>query len=154
MPGVFSPASSSPVASVTQLPESEILGCQSCGRPTSDLFWKTGRRPGHRGPVIERVCHSCADEPIEVTTGAIGLPASDDVNQAAITPLGIGPRAPLALINSSTAPGARRSIDLLRDAGRAPISPLEPFKTLLQGVYSNATDWVRGVLQSIAGGER
>jgi len=151
------PSYSPPSLSVYPRPDPTPMGCELCGRPKAG-FWRCVRDPGQPVARIARACPSCVgeDEPSEDTIGAGGLRESEPASQAAITPLGTQRLQPLGHINFLTPRGAppldwRSLLD-----GRAPISPLEPFKTLLLGVYSNVTDWILGCKAAAAGrrGER
>jgi hypothetical protein len=151
--GISGSSSSSPSSSARPivLPPTDRLGCESCGRPTSDLYWRTGHRSGLRGLVIERVCRECAGESFEDTTGASGLRGSVDASPAATTPRATHTRAPQAHINFLTPRGApplawRSLLD-----GRAPIWLPDRFKTLLQGVSTSAADWFLGLQAAVVG---
>lgn len=63
MCGAPSPSSSQERSSAAAASSDELLGCERCGRPTSDRFWCGHIPPGHPVALLERLCAPCAGEP-------------------------------------------------------------------------------------------
>jgi len=153
MAGVSSPPSSSPSlfapAQSPSLFETETL---DCGHRSKDRFFRCAPlATGRAGPKIQRICPGCAGESFEATTGAGGLRGSAPASPAITHAPSTLPLAPAVFISSCDPRGSQPSIGRPRLAGRAPSSLPDPFKTLLQGVFSTALDWLLGTRAAVAG---
>lgn len=148
--GSSSPSSASSAQPVTQ-PDTTSRDLLDCGHRSTDRFWRCVRRKEQPVAKIERVCPSCAHESSEDTTGASGRRASDAASRVATTEPSTLRQELAVLTNSCRARGSTPSIAPRLLDGRAHSSLPEPFKTLLHGVFSNATDWVLGLRAAVVG---